>query len=80
MKAERAIEILEMLLEGIDPYTGEALPQAFLFEQADAILALCSAVESLKRDISSDKTRQKTTKSGKANAGRALPIALSISS
>ena len=71
MKAERAIEILEMLMEGIDPYTGEALPQAFLFEQADVITALCSAVESLKRDISSDKTRQKTTKSGKANAGRA---------
>ena len=74
MTAERAIEVLEMLMEGIDPNTGEALPQAFLFEQADVILALCRAVESLKREISSDqtrdKTRQRAAKSVKANAGR----------
>ena len=74
MKAERAIEILEMLMEGVDPYTGEVLPQAFIFEQADVIMALCRAVQSLKREIaaqeSSERRKQGITKNGALNASR----------
>ena len=74
MNAERAIEILEMLLEGIDPYTGEALPQAFIFEQADVVLALYRAVQSLKRETvtqsNSARPGEGITKNGRLNAGR----------
>ncbi len=75
MNAERAIEILEMLMEGIDPYTGEALPQAFIFKQADVILALCWAVQSLKREtvkqLNPARPGDRIIKSGEQSAGRA---------
>jgi hypothetical protein len=47
MKEQRALDILQSLVQGIDPSTGEELPPGSLFQKADVLRALLAAVAAL---------------------------------
>ena len=47
MRNDRALEILQLLSEGINPLTGEILPENDLCNQPDIIRALHTAVNAL---------------------------------
>ena len=47
MNNERAIEVLEMLLDGVHPVTGEILPENGIHTEPDVIMALYKSVEAL---------------------------------
>lgn len=74
MNNERAIEVLEMLLDGVHPVTGEALPEDGIHTEPDVIMALFKAVEMLYSEAGGKvqaRLRQgQYTKRGKLNAGR----------
>lgn len=74
MKRERAIEILEALLDGADPLTGEVLPRDHVCQEADVMRALHAAVLAL-QDWDADAPEIRAhpelyTKRGRLNAGR----------
>lgn len=50
MNNERAIEVLEMLLDGVHPVTGEILPEDGIHTEPDVIMALYKATEALYRE------------------------------
>jgi hypothetical protein len=47
MEEKRAIEIIQTLAEGVDPFTGEALPDVSPYKNPQVIKALSVAKESL---------------------------------
>lgn len=47
MDAERAIEIIKSLVDGVDPYSGERFPSGSPYQQADTVRALHLALEGL---------------------------------
>lgn len=47
MDAERAIEIVQALADGVDPFTGERFPSGSPYQQADTVRALHLALEGL---------------------------------
>jgi len=47
MDAERAIEIIQSLADGVDPYSGERFPSDSPYQQADTVRALHLALEGL---------------------------------
>lgn len=47
MEADRAIEIVQSLADGIDPYSGERFPASSPYQQADTVRALHLALEGL---------------------------------
>jgi len=47
MDAERAIEIVQSLADGVDPYSGERFPSDSPYQQADTVRALHLALEGL---------------------------------
>jgi hypothetical protein len=49
METDRAIEILKLLSEGIDPFTGEIFPQESPYQHPDTVRALVRAIEALER-------------------------------
>ncbi|MDA3873358.1 MAG: hypothetical protein PF795_05305 [Kiritimatiellae bacterium] len=49
MEIKRAAEIIELLADGKDPYTGETLPASNVFQQADTVRALHLALEGLSK-------------------------------
>lgn len=59
MEVIRAVEIIESLADGKDPYTGEPLPASNVFQQADTVRALYLALDGL--------SKLKRTKERKAN-------------
>ena len=63
MDTERAIEIVQALADGVDPYSGERLPSDSPYQQADTVRALHLALEGL------TKLRRSTTR--KTGPGRA---------
>lgn len=60
MDTNRAIEILELLSGGMDPFTGELFPENSPYQHADTLRALFKAIDSL-RKIQNKETRQKKT-------------------
>jgi len=74
MNNERAIEVLEMLLDGVHPVTGEILPENGIHTEPDVIMALYKSVEALYREtggkIQARLKQGQYTKRGKLNAGR----------
>lgn len=76
MNRERSIEILENLIDGIDPVTGEVLPGDHVCQEAAVMRALHAAVIALKAsaaDIPEFRTSHAAypyKKNGKLNAGR----------
>ena len=49
MDTERAIEIVQALADGVDPFTGERFPSDSPYQQADAVRALHLALEGLSK-------------------------------
>ena len=49
MTPSRAIEIIEALAQGEDPYSGQRLSNESVFERADTVRALFLAVEGLQK-------------------------------
>lgn len=74
MNNERAIEILEMLLNGIDPVTGEILPEKGPHAEPEVIRALYKGIQALSREARQEKTESMPSEPGpkqrKANASR----------
>ncbi len=62
MEPERAIEIVQALADGVDPYSGERFPSGSPYQQADTVRALHLALEGL------TKLRRSTTR--KTGPGR----------
>ena len=63
MEPDRAIEIVQALADGVDPFTGERFPPGSPYQQADTVRALHLALEGL------TKLRRSTTR--KTGPGRA---------
>ncbi len=59
METHRAIEILKLLCDGIDPFTGEIFPENSPYQHPDTVRALFKAVDALKK-IQSRQVRQET--------------------
>ena len=74
MNNERAIEVLEMLLDGVHPVTGEILPEKGIHTEPDVIMALYKSVEAIYSEaggkFQARSTQGQYTKRGKLNAGR----------
>ena len=49
MEIERAVEIIESLADGKDPYTGETLSASSVYQQADTVRALYLALDGLSK-------------------------------
>ena len=62
MDKSRAKEVLSVLAEGIDPYTGEVLPENHICNKGDVLRALQIAVDAL--------SKQSKTKPLPENAGK----------
>lgn len=62
MDAERAIEIIQSLADGVDPYSGERFASDSPYQQADTVRALHLALEGL--------TNLRRSKARKAGPGR----------
>jgi hypothetical protein len=58
MKSDRATEIIRLLSEGIDPFTGEIFPQNSSYQHPDTVRALFKAIDAL-RKIQSRQVRQR---------------------
>jgi len=48
MELSRAIEIVEALMDGHDPYTGEVFEDSIVFQRADTVRALTLALEAMR--------------------------------
>ena len=74
MNNERAIEVLEMLLDGVHPVTGEILPENGPYSEPEVIRALYKGIQALSRETKHEKSEamrsESNTKQGKLNAGR----------
>ena len=78
MKHTEAIEILELLMEGIHPVTGEILSDDDVLSEPDVILAMRAAIRALRFSVAEGKNRiqeksisdQYLTKRNRLNAGR----------
>jgi len=49
MDADRAIEIVKSLADGVDPHTGERFPSTSSYQNADTVRALYMALDGLDR-------------------------------
>jgi hypothetical protein len=49
MKEQRAREILQALVQGVDPLTGEELPPGTILQQADVLRALLAGLSALEQ-------------------------------
>lgn len=49
MNADKALQILRRLAEGIDPYTGEVYPAESPYQHPDTVRALYAAIAALER-------------------------------
>jgi len=50
MQERRARQILQALIQGVDPFTGEELPDGTVLQQADVIRALLAGAASMEQD------------------------------
>jgi hypothetical protein len=51
MKEHKARQILQALVQGIDPHTGEELPSGTVIQQADVLRALLAGVAALEQSV-----------------------------
>jgi len=69
MECVEAIRIVEALMDGFDPVTGEVLPQTSPYNQPEVIRALARALGALER--AQEKERLERKRSLPPNAGKA---------
>jgi hypothetical protein len=67
MKEQRAREILQALVQGIDPMTGEELPSGTIIQHADVLRALLAGVTALEQTVARSQRRAQLP----GNVGRA---------
>ena len=67
MKEPRAREILQALVQGIDPMTGEELPSGTITQHADVLRALLAGVAALEQSAARSQRRAQLP----GNVGRA---------
>jgi len=67
MKEQRAREILQALVQGIDPKTGEELPSGTVIQHADVLRALLAGVSALEQSVARSQRRAQLP----GNVGRA---------
>lgn len=58
MNSEKAMEIIKMLADGIDPNTGEVFPADSPYQNIDVVRALNTAKEALRRVAKADERRK----------------------
>jgi hypothetical protein len=51
MKEQKARQILQALVQGVDPLTGEELPSGTVIQQADVLRALLAGVAALEQSV-----------------------------
>lgn len=56
-KSQKARNILQALVQGIDPLTGEELPPGTVIQQADVLRALLAGVAALEQSLARDQRR-----------------------
>lgn len=66
MEVSRAVEIVSILADGIDPYTGEPLGEGSPYQHADTVRALFLALGALERAERAARRRKELP----ANAGK----------
>lgn len=64
MDMQRAKELLSLLADGVDPFTGELLPEQHVCNRPDIIRALHTVLSAVTQ------AEEKAKKSGPANAGK----------
>jgi catalase (peroxidase I) len=57
MKQQRALHILQALIQGVDPATGEELPSGTVMQNADVIRALLAGVAALEQTAAREQRR-----------------------
>jgi hypothetical protein len=57
MKEQRARQILQALVQGVDPTTGEELPSGTIIQQADVLRALLAGVAALEQTVARSQRR-----------------------
>jgi hypothetical protein len=67
MKEQRAREILQALVQGIDPMTGEELPSGTVIQHADVLRALLAGLTALEQSVARSQRRAQLP----GNVGRA---------
>ena len=67
MKEQRAREILQALVQGIDPMTGDELPSRTVIQHADVLRALLAGVSALEQSVARSQRRAQLP----GNVGRA---------
>ena len=50
MQERRAREILQALIQGVDPFTGDELPDGTVLQEADVLRALLAGVAAMEQD------------------------------
>lgn len=70
METDREIEILKSISDGIDPFTGEALPVNSLCRHPDTVTALLEAIDALRKA----QNRHIRKRSLQENAGRTWTV------
>ncbi len=70
MKTEVTMTILERLIEGVHPITGELLPEDHVCREGDVIDALRHALACVAREEDAPEEAKYIRKNGKLNAGR----------
>ncbi|MGJ9384348.1 hypothetical protein [Salipaludibacillus sp. CF4.18] len=66
MEIKKAIEIITLLTNGVDPQTGEVFPQESTYQNSDTVRALFLAVKGLEKMDKSDKRQKRLPE----NAGK----------
>jgi hypothetical protein len=67
MKEQRARQILQALVQGVDPLTGEELPSGTIIQEADVLRALLAGVAALEQTVARSQRRAQLP----GNVGRA---------
>jgi hypothetical protein len=67
MQERRARQILQALIQGVDPFSGEELPTGTVLQQADVLRALLAGVTAMEQDAA----RASRKASQPQNVGRA---------
>lgn len=69
METRRAIEIIQRLADGVNPYTGEIMENGSVFQNPETVRALYTALELLKYQ-ESRKERQRSAPGNKEMPGQ----------
>ena len=79
MEPDRAIEIVQSIADGVDPYTGERFPSSSPYQQSETVHALHLAIEGLTK-LRRSAARSTGSDQRQSSKGKRHPAALQPSS